>query len=311
MSGYARAVASRRVVGIVALCAAAAVAVIVGGTVLLSRHESTTVPGAVTAPLPGTPAIELEVGATTPLGRAAAFLSQKPPNAAAAAAIFRRYSTPEAKLGLAFAEWKGPSSLAGVKALADANPGNPAIQLNLGIADLQAGRNADAVTAWQQTASRFPDSPYAVAALDALAAIEGVKVAPRLPPIVVDPAAVPAKARHDLEAGVRAWDVEHVVTARRLLDAAAALAPDTPETLVAAAVARFSPTNPKAPFPILGPLSGTYPGASIVRLHLGVLNLWSLELGRGKEQLRIAAVEQPKSIYAKQARVLLQALGQK
>jgi hypothetical protein len=296
-------VASGRVVGIVALCAAAAVAAIVGGTVLLSRHESTTVP-----PRPGTPAIELEVGASTPLGRAATLLSQKPPNAAAAAAIFRRYTTPEAKLGLAFAEWTGPSSLAGVKELVDANPDDPALLLNLGIADLQAGRNADAVTAWQETASRFPDSPYAVDALDLL---QGGAVAPGLPPIVVDPAAVPANARHALEAGVRAWDLKHVVTARRLLDAAAARAPDTPETLVAAAVARFSPASPKAPFPILGPLSGRYAGASIVRLHLGVLLLWSLEVAKGKEQLRLAAAEQPRSVYAKTARHVLEALGQR
>jgi hypothetical protein len=301
-------VASGRVVGIVALCAAAAVVAIVGGTVLLSRHESTTPQGAIGPPLRGIPAVELEVGAGTPLGQAARLLSQTPPNTAAAAAIFRRYSTPEAKLGLAFAEWTGPSSLAGVKAIADANPDNPAMLINLGIADLQAGRNADAVTAWQQTASRFPDSPYAIDALDAL---RGGAVLPGLPPIVVDPSAVPAKARPDLEAGVHAWDRKHVVTARRLLDAAAALAPDTPETLVAAAVARFSPATPKAPFGSLGPLSGTFPHASIVRLHLGVLNFWSKEIAKGKAQLRIAAAEQPTSVYAKQARVLLRALGQK
>jgi hypothetical protein len=289
------------VVGIVALCAAAAVAAIVGGTLLLSRHESTTVAG-----LPGTPPIELEVGATTPLRQAAGLLNHKPPDAAAAAAIFRRYSTPEAKLGLAFAEWTGPSSLAGVKALVDANPEDPALLLNLGIADLQAGRNADAATAWQATARRFPDSPYAVDALDAL---QNGAVVPGLPPIVVDPAAVPRKARHDLEAGVHAWDRKHVVTARRLLDAAAALAPDTPETLVAAAVSEFSPSSPRAPFPTLGPLSGRFPNAAIVRLHLGVLLFWSRQLTRGTAQLRLATTEQPGSIYAKQARLLLKALG--
>jgi tetratricopeptide (TPR) repeat protein len=298
-----RAVASGRVVGIVALCAVAAVVAIVGGTLLLSRHESTTLPG-----LPGTPAIVLDVGASTPLGQAEALLDHKPPNAAAAAAIFRRYTTPEAKLGLAFAEWTGPSSLDGVKALADANPDNPAILLNLGVANLWAGRNADAVGAWKQTATRFPDSPYAVLALDALA---GKTVAHGLPPIVVDTAAVPAKARRDLEAGVHAWDREHVVTARRLLAAAAALAPSTPETLVAAAVAQFSPTNPKASFPTLGPLSGRFPNASIVRLHLGELLLWMGQAEKGKEQLRLAIAEQPKSIYAKTAKQILQALGQK
>ena len=62
ISGYARAVASGRVVGIVALCAVAAVVVIVGGTVLLSRHESTACSRAVAGH--AGPAVELGVGAT-------------------------------------------------------------------------------------------------------------------------------------------------------------------------------------------------------------------------------------------------------
>jgi tetratricopeptide (TPR) repeat protein len=306
-------VASGRVVGIVALCAAAAVAVIVGGTVLLSRHESTTVPGAITTPRPGKPVLQLELGLrrdaeAQALAQAQALLNRDR-QAAQAAAIFKRYSSVEARLGLAFAEWTGPGSLAAVQSIAAGAPDSPAAQLNLGWADFQAGRNADAASAWQQTASRFPDSPYAVDALDALHS----GVALGLPPIIVDPAAVPAKARPDLEAGVQAWDLKHVVTARQLLGAALALAPDTPETLVASAVAQFSPASPKASFPTLGPLSGRFPRASIVHLHLGLLNLWSHEIAKGKVQLRLAAAEQPASIYAKTARqlLLLPALGGK
>lgn len=305
--------ASGRVVGIVALCAAAAVAAIIGGTVLLSRHESTTLPGAIVAPRAGKPLLQLELGLrrdaeAVALRQAQSLLDDaKHPQPAQAAAIFKRYTALDARLGLAFAQWTGPQSLAGVQAIAAGAPDSPAALLNLGIADYQAGRNADAVTAWQQTASRFPDSPYAVDALDALSP----GVLPGLPPIIFDPKAVPAKARPDLEAGVRAWDLRHVVTARRLLDAAAALAPDTPEALVADAVARFSPTSPKASFPILGPLSATFPHASIVRLHLGVLLLWNKQFALGKKQFRLAASEQPGSVYAKQARVLLKALGGK
>jgi tetratricopeptide (TPR) repeat protein len=298
-------------VGIVALCAAAAVAAIVGGTLLLSRNEHTTLPGAITTPRPGKPVLQLELGKRTDAEasalRQAQTLLDRDGQAAQAAAIFRRYTSVEARLGLAFAEWTGPGSLAAVKAIAAANPSSPAAVLNLGWADFQAGRNADAASAWEQTASRFPDSPYAVDALDAL--YPGV--APGLPPIVVDPAAVPAKARAALVAGVRFWDLEHVVSARRELDAAARLAPQSPETLVAAAVALFSPDTPKAPFPQLGPLSGEFPHDSIVRLHLGVLLLWSREVAKGKAQLRLAAAEQPSSIYAKQARLLLEALGRK
>jgi tetratricopeptide (TPR) repeat protein len=289
---------SGRVVGIVALCAAAAVAAIVGGTVLLSRNERTSLP-----PQSGKPVLQLELGTDTPLGHAAKLLNNG--HAAAAAAIFRRYSTPAAKLGLAFARWTGPSSLASVEALAAASPDDPAVLLNLGWADYWAGQNADAVNAWQETASRFPDSPYAIDALDAL----NPGINRGLPPIIVDLSAVPAKARAALAAGVRYWEKAQVVSARQQFDAAARLAPNSPETLVAAAVALFSPDNSRAPFPQLGPLSGAFPHDSIVRLHLGLVLLWRGEAAKGKEQLRLAVAEQPTSVYAKQAALILKALG--
>jgi hypothetical protein len=311
IEGYARAVASGRVVGIVALCAAAAVAAIVGGTVLLSRNESTTVPGAITTPRPGRPVLQLELGLrgdqeARALARAQTLLDRDG-RAAEAAAIFRRYPSVDGRLGLAFAEWTGPESLAAVKAIADRTPSSPAALLNVGWAYYQAGRNADAANAWRETASRFRDSPYAIDALDAL--YPGV--APGLPPIVVDTAAVPAKVRFYLEPGIRAWDLRQVVTARREFRDALRLTKQSPEVLVAAAVARFSPDTPKAPFPLLGPLSGKFPHDSIVRLHLGLVLLWSREVAKGKAQLRLAVADQPKSIYAKQARLLLQALGHK
>jgi hypothetical protein len=313
IEGYARAVAGGqqkaqsggRVVGIVALCAAAAVAAIIGGTLLLSRHESTTQPGAITAPRPGRPVLQLEVGPKTALGRAAHLLN----NGAAptAAVIFRATPGPEAELGLAFAQWKGVASLDNVKAIAAANADDPAVQLNLGWADFQAGHNAEAVTAWEQTASRFPDSPYAVDALDAL----HPTVVPGLPAIVINFAAVPAQARRYVQAGWQAWNLKEVVTARRQFNAAAALAPHSPEVLVAAAVARFSPDQPKASFPILGPLTATFPSNPIVRLHLGELLLWNREVAPARKQLRLAADEQPGSGYAKQAKGILEALGVK
>jgi hypothetical protein len=305
-------VASGRVVGIVALCAAAAVAAIVGGTLLLSRHESTTLPGAVTAPRPGKPVLELELGLRRdPKARALAqaqTLLNRDGKAAQAAAIFKRDSSVEARLGLAFAEWTGPESLGAVKAIADGAPGSPAALLNLGWADYQAGRNADAASAWQQTASQFPDSPYAVDALDALS---GTSVLPGLPPIVIDPSSVPAGARSALVAGWRAWNLKHVVTARRELDRAAQLAPNSPVTLAAAAVAQFSPTQPKASFPVLGPLTARFPHESILPLHLGLLLLWSREKAKANAQFRLAVAEQPDSVYAKQARQLVRALGHK
>lgn len=305
--------ASGRVVGIVALCAVGAVVAIVGGTLLLSRHESTTPAGAVTKPRPGTPAVQLEFGLRRDAeARALAHaqtLLDRDGQAAQAAEIFKRYSSIEARLGLAFAEWTGPESLGAVKAIADGAPGSSVALFNLGLADFHAGRNADAVGAWQQTASRFPDSPYAVDALDVL----NSGVLPGLPPIDVDLGAVPPKAVADLRAGVRLWDLKHVVSARRRLNAALRLAPSTAETLVAAAVARYSPAQPLAPFPHLGPLTATFPRNPVVRLHLGLLLLWSRQDAKAKKQWRLAAAEEPASVsdYAKQARLLLKALGHK
>src|SRR5207247_7989142 len=130
-------------------------------------------------------------------------------------------------------------------------------------------------------------------------------VVPGLPPLVIDFTAVPTKARGYLETGWRAWTFKEVVTARQQLNAAARLAPNSPEALVAAAVARFSPAQPKAPFPLLGPLTATFPNDPIVRLHLGELLLWNREVAKGKAQLRLAVAEQPESVYAKQAKRIL------
>jgi tetratricopeptide (TPR) repeat protein len=304
---------NRRVVAIVALAALVTVGAVVGGTVLQSRNEHTTVRGAVTAPRPGPPLLELELGLRSDpearaLGRAQTLLD-KDGKAAQAAAIFRRYHSVEAQLGAAFASWSGPASLAAVKQLAATHPDDPAVLLNLGWADYQAGRNADAVAAWRQTAKGFPDSPYAVDAGDAL----HPGVAPGLPPIIVALSAVPSQARADLAAGLRLWDLKHVVSARRKLDAAAKRAPHAAETLVAAAVARFSPAAPLAPFPQLGPLTAEFPRDPIVRLHLGLLLLWTRQVEKGKAQLRIAAAEAPASAsaYARQAQLVLKALTSK
>jgi tetratricopeptide (TPR) repeat protein len=301
-------VASGRVVGIVALCAVAAVVATVGGTVLLSRHESTTSPVQGRA---GKPVLQLELGERHDVEAGALASAQTLLNRdgqpAEAAAIFKRYSSVEGRLGLAFADWKGPESLAGVEAIAASAPNSPAALLNLGWAKFWAGQNAGAVRAWERTAARFPDSPYAIDALNAL----HPNVAPGLPVIVPDPSALPRNARSAFAAGNKYWNLKQIVTARRYFNRAAKQAPNSPETVVTAAVSRFSPDKPLAPFPLLGPLTVRFPGNPIVRFYLGELLLWTQQVTRGKKQLRLAAAEQPSSVYAKQARAILQELGQK
>jgi tetratricopeptide (TPR) repeat protein len=295
---------NRRVVLVVALTAMLAAAALVGVTLLQTHGEHTSLPAQ-----PGSPPLQLELGlrgdAEARALRRAETLLDHDGEPAQAAAIFRRYHSLEAQLGFAFATWRGPSSLDAVQRVVAARPNDPAALVNLGWAQYWAGERAQAVAAWQKTARTFPDSPYAVDAEDAL----DPGVAPALPPIVVDTAAVRGRARADLVAGIRLWDLEHVVSARQKLDAAAALDGSSPETLVAAAVARFSPAQPLRPFPRLGPLTARFPKASIVRLHLGVVLLWTRQVAKGKAQLRLAVAEQPASVYARQARLLLKALG--
>jgi hypothetical protein len=61
-------------------------------------------------------------------------------------------------------------------------------------------------------------------------------------------------------------------------------------------------------FSRLGPLTGVFPRAAVVRFHLGLLLLWSGERKKAVEQLRLAAADQPSSSYAEDARRLLSRL---
>jgi len=63
-----------------------------------------------------------------------------------------------------------------------------------------------------------------------------------------------------------------------------------------------------AAFGRLGPLTGRFPRAAVVRFHLGVLLIWTREVARGKKQLAYAVRYEPHSPWAKAARELLSAL---
>jgi Flp pilus assembly protein TadD len=115
-------------------------------------------------------------------------------------------------------------------------------------------------------------------------------------------------AQGKLVYGLMLWRLDRRVSARRQLDAAAQLAPNDPAILTAAAVSRFTKRNPAAAFARLGPLSGRFPHAAVVRLHLGLLLIWTKQVEKGARQLRLAVDEQPRSVYAEEAKRLLSAL---
>lgn len=319
---------NRRIVAIVALCAVAAAGAVVGATLLEVRGQTTTVPDAVTAPRSGPPVLQLEFGLrrdpeARALSQAETLLDHPPGEPAQAAAIFGRYHSLDAQLGLLFATWHGPSSLPAVQRLAAAHPHDPAAQLNLGWADYQAGRNAAAAAAWQQVARAHPDSAWGVDAEYNLYAKKGDP--PGLPPLVLSvpvPGAITAQAlaalrraaakpdaRAKLVYGWALWSLERPLSAERELAAAARLEPHDALARTAAAVGLFSWKDPRRAFGHLGPLTAVFPHSPVVEFHLGVLLLYIDERAKAAEQLRAAVANGPQTPYANDARQLLAGLS--
>jgi tetratricopeptide (TPR) repeat protein len=315
---------SRRVVLVVCLAALAAAAAVVGATLLQTRGETTTVPGAVTKARPGRPPLDLAFGVDSSaearaLTRAQALYNGN--HVAQSAAIFGRYHSLEAQIGSAFVAWN-QDGLSTVRHLAATHPASGVALLHLGLADYWAGRNADAIAAWERTAKLAADSPYGVKAEDLLH--PGLKI-PGLPYLVLDVAPSPAiaklpparelaalakpAARPDARAkllyGSALWNLERPLSAERQFAAAAKLAPNDPVARTAAAVGLFTKADPVKAFSRLGPLTGVFPRSAAVRFHLGLLLLWAGEQKKALEQLRLAVADEPGSSYAQAAKALL------
>jgi tetratricopeptide (TPR) repeat protein len=300
---------------------------VIGVTVLQTRGQSTSVPGAITNPRPGRPPLELEFGVDASpearaLARAAALYDGN--RVAQAAAIFSRYHSVAARLGSAFAGWSGASSLTAVKTIAAANPNDPAALLSLGWADYWAGRRADAAAAWERAARVGADSPYGVDAQDALhggpAGLPPIVTGRPLPKAIANlpaaaqvaalkRAAAAPSARAKLLYGVTLWNfLREPLSARKQLAAAAKLAPHDAVVRVAAAVSLFSKADPTSAFAHLGPLTAVFPHSAAVEFHLGVLLVYIGEYRKAGQHLRASLADGPHSPYAKQARTLLASL---
>ena len=316
--------ARTRVAAAVALVATAAAAGVVGVTLLQTRGEHTTASGAVGAPRKGAPPLELDFGVRSDaearaLARAATLYNHG--HRAQAAPIFARYRSLEAQIGAAFASWPG-HALDDLKRIVSAHPRSALAELHLGWAYLWSGRNADAAAAWALAVKVQPDSP---AAVDADTELHYPAIAPGLP-IVISPLSPPpavaklsaagelaalarAAARPDAKAkllyGLALWHLERPVSAERQFRRAALLAPHDALAQTLAAVGAFSKARPVTAFSRLGPLTGVFPKAAVVRFHLGILLIWTRQPKKGEQQLRIAIADNPKSVYAKQARLLL------
>jgi tetratricopeptide (TPR) repeat protein len=314
-----------RVFSIVAAVAALSVGGVVGVTLLQTRGERTTEPGAVAKPRAGTPPLFFQFGVrgdaeARALAHGADLLNHD--KRRQALAVFDRYNSLQAQIGAAFAQWP-TGGLDTLKGLVASHPKSAVAQLHLGFAYDWAGRIADAVTAWQAVLDRWPDSPEAVEAETWIYP----RFAPGLPPIVTSlglPSApsraaqlgLLARAAKDggadakLRYGLVLWQLWHRVSAEREFEAAAKLAPGDPVARTAAAVGAFTKRAPVRAFGRLGPLTGTFPRAAVVRFHLGLLLVWSRQPKKGVRQLKLAVADEPKSVYGIEASRFLAALGQ-
>jgi hypothetical protein len=314
-----------RVLTLVAVAAGIAVAGTVGVTLLQGHGQGTTVPGSVTKPRKGRPPIFLDFGArsdreATDLTRAAQLLNGG--RAQQAAPIFTRYHSLEAEIGTAFADWPS-GSLDAMKQLVATHPQSSPAQFNLGMAYLWSGRVADAARTWHGVDTHFPDSPEAVEAENLLYASDAKGL-----PFIVTPVAVPSApsigaqlrraeraARNGdavakLRYGLVLWQLWHRVSAERQFAAAARLAPADPVMQTVAAVGLFTKRAPVRAFGKLGPLTATFPRAAVVRFHLALLLVWTKQPRKAVKELRLTIADAPRSLYAKEARKLLAALGQ-
>lgn len=304
---------------IVALAALAAAGTSVGVT--LATRTPTPRPA---KKLSGSPPLELDLGVrtdaqATALRRAAQLLQQH--EAKQAAAIFERYRSVDAQIGLAFAEWPQGSPSREL-AIADTNPGSAPAQLHLGLALLWNGRPDEAQTAFRQAMRLAPDSQTALSAEDFLHAQYFPGRPAFEPSFAVSPAIARLQPAQQLavlrrevaaDGGVRsrllygAWlqRLGRPVSAEKQFAAAAKLAPDDAEAQTAAAVGLFTKANPSRAFSRLGPLAKRFPHAATVRYHLGLMLLWIGQGREGERQLRLSIAAQPGSPLAGEAKRLL------
>lgn len=298
---------------IVAAVAALAAVVVAGAAVLSAREVESPATAEQPQPREGMPPLVLELGLrddaeARELRRAARLYDEG--DVAGAARIFARSDSIEAKLGSAFAAW--PASLDRVEQLGALYPRSAIVQLHVGLARFWAGVGG-AEAAWREARDVEPDTPYAVRAGDLLHArdfapglplftpsfpyeLEGDTFAEQLEALERD-----RSVRGRLLYGIALQRLGRPVSARRAFAAAAELAPNDVDALVADAVGRYEKNDPSRAFSRLGPLSRRFAEAATVRFHLGVLLLWQQDVDGARDQLRQAQALEPGSQIAREA----------
>jgi tetratricopeptide (TPR) repeat protein len=310
--------ARRRVALLVGAVAVAAVAVVAVAVVSSDGGSAASPTTTTSGPRPGRPPLSLALGFRTDaeardLAKAQAEYERGDTNAAAA--LFAKHDSLEAKVGLALAEWPH-DSLARLEQLAKLYPDEAVVQLHLGLARLWANEG-DPVAAWQAALEAEPDTPYAIVAgnllhpslprglpafLPSFAAPASITSLPAARQLAALQAAAEHGGVHEqLLYGVGLQRVGRPVSAARVFDRAAQRYPDDVEAQVARAVGRFDKDAPAGAFGLLGPLSATHGNDPSVRFHLGVLLLWTGRIKPAERQFRLASRAEPSSPLAREA----------
>ena len=307
--------ARSRVVALTAAAATAATVLVVGVAALQSEGAQ----GVADAPArrSGAPPLTLELGVRSDpeaiaLRRASRLYADG--KRAAAGRTFARFDSLEARVGQAFATWP-ESTVDRLNRLAGLHPQKAVVQLNLGVALYWSGL-AGAEEAWRAAAASEPDTPYAIAASNLLHPdfARGIPIFVTTLTFPTGPDSLsPAEQLERLRLasernvagkiryGVALQRLGRQRSARRVFAAAAREAPDDVEAQVADAVGRFDKARPAAAFSRLGPLTRRFPDKATVRFHLGLLLLWSGEVGEAKRQLTTAQRVEPGSPLAREA----------
>lgn len=283
--------------------AAAVAAAVTVGVVALQADGDETSGGGIDRP-EGAPPLLLDLGVRDDAEAVALRRAERlydDDRRAAAAAIFERYDSLEARIGAALAGWPD-GTIRELQDLVRERPERALVHLNLGFALFWDGRREEAVEQWRAAKRVEPDSLAAVRADDLL----HPTFASGLPHFVstveppADVAALPADAqvarlRRDaagdsfdakLLYGIALQRLGRPLSAREVFDQAVRADPESVEAKVAAAVARFDKTEPEAAFSRLGPLARRHPRHPSVRFHLGLLLLWIGNVEEAERQLR-------------------------
>ena len=307
----------------VLLVVSAAAVAVVGATLLVARGGGGA--GGEGA-REGAPPLALDLGARTDAEAAALRRAARLYAAGRrdeAARIFRRYPSTAARIGFAFARWP-EGTVAALGGLAEERPRDSDVLLHLGLARYWSGDDRAAATAWLDAARAQPGTPPALVADDLLhpGTPEGVPLfVPSFGPPVGIQRLEGVEQLRALERAARRRDVRAKLLyglalqrlgrqreAERVYAAAARLAPSNVEAQVAAAVGRFTKSDPARAFSRLGPLTRRFSREPTVRFHLGLMLAWLGRLEPAEEQFRKALRADPRDPLAREAKRWLDCL---